>query len=405
MGAMERVDVLILGGGLIGQTLALALARQGTRSALVDPVDPAATLTTAFDGRVTAISSSSWRLFDAIGIGAEMFDRSCPIDRIEVRDGADGAPLDFDPGEQSDALGRMLENRVLRQTLWAHVSAEPLIACHMPARAADLDRSEHRATARLDTGTVIAAPLVVVAEGRHSTTREAAGIHAAAWDYGHRGIVCAIDHDLTHGNTAHQIFVPTGPVALLPMQPGTRSALVWSAPEKMVDGLMALGDRAFLAEVSKVTGGLLGQMAMAAPRMSYPLVFRHAARMTERRLVLAGDSAHGIHPIAGQGFNLGLRDVAALAEVLADGARLGLDLGDPQLLERYQRWRSLDVLAVSVACDSLVRLFAIPGRAARTVRRLGMGAVQRARPLKAFFQAEARGEAGSLPRLLTGEPV
>jgi 2-octaprenyl-6-methoxyphenol hydroxylase len=404
----ESSDVIILGGGLIGQTMALALARQGMTASVVDPVDPRGTLDAGFDGRVTAISSSSWRLFDAIGIGAEMLASSCPIDRIEVRDGADGAPLDFaggDAGDSRDALGRMLENRVLRQTLWAAVSVEPLIDVHTPARAVDLDRADHRVTARLDTGATLTAPLVLVAEGRHSTTRTAAGIRAAAWDYGHRGIVCALDHTVPHTNTAHQIFFPTGPVALLPMQPGTRSALVWSAPAAMAEGLMALGERAFLAEVTRASGGLLGGLSIAAPRMDYPLVFRHAARMTEKRLALVGDAAHGIHPIAGQGFNLGLRDVAAMAEALVDGARLGLDLGDAQLLARYQRWRSLDVLAVSAACDALVRLFGVPGGTARAVRRFGLATVQRAKPLKAFFQAEARGESGSLPRMLQGELV
>ncbi len=399
---MNARDAIILGGGLIGQTLALALARHGLRSAVIDPLDPATTLTTAFDGRVTAISSSSWRFFDALGIGLAMRETACPIDRIAVRDGADGAPLSFS-ADGGEPLGLMLENRVLRQTLWEAVQAEPLIERHIPAKAIALDRGPHRATATLDNGTKLSAPLILVAEGRHSTTRAEVGINAASWDYGHRGIVCALDHDVAHDNTAHQIFDPQGIVALLPMRPGTRSALVWSVPQARCDGLMALGERGFLAEVTKASGNLYGSLKFAAPRMSYPLHFRHAARMTQTRLALVGDAAHGIHPIAGQGFNLGLRDVAAMAEVLTDGARLGLDLGDTALLDRYQRWRSADVLAVSAACDSLVRLFGIPGNSARAIRRFGIGAIEQATPLKDFFMADARGESGSMPRMLLGE--
>ena len=215
----------------------------------------------------------------------------------------------------------------------------------------------------------------------------------------------ALDHVIPHNDTAHQIFYPGGPVALLPMNPGTRSALVWSLPDDQAKAFMKVGDLAFLAEVSRVTANILGDLSFAAPRALYPLHFRHTAKMTENRLALVGDAGHGIHPIAGQGFNLGLRDVAVMAEVLVDGARLGLDCGDAQLLARYQRWRAGDVMAVTVACDSLVRLFGLPGKTARAARRFGLGAVQSAKPLKDLFMAEARGESGNLPMMLQGELV
>ncbi len=402
---MTKHDVLILGGGLIGQTMALALDRHGLRSVVVDPVDPETTLTTDFDGRVTAISSSSWKLFDALGLGPLMRGQACPIARIEVRDGAAGAPLDFQSDDDDDALGLMLENRVLRRALWLLIQQAPHVTRRYGHQAVTLDRGPNGVTAQLDDGEVLSAPLVLVCEGRHSTTRAAAGIPVAAWDYASMSIVTAMDHSLPHGGTAHQIFYPGGPVALLPMNPGTRSALVWSLPEADAKAMAKLGERAFLAEVDRATGGLLGDMRLVAPRAVYPLQFRHTAKMTDHRLALVGDAGHGIHPIAGQGFNLGLRDVAALTEVLVEGARLGLDLGDAQLLARYQRWRSADVMAVTLACDTLVRLFGIKGRVARAVRRLGLGAVQRAKPLKDLFMSEARGESGALPVMLTGVTV
>lgn len=402
---MDSHDIIILGGGLIGQTMALALNAHGLKSVVIDPVDPAGTLTTEFDGRVTAISSSSWKLFDAIGIGPKMRAEARPIQRIEVRDGADGRPLDFEADDAANPLGLMMENRVLRRELWAMVQEAENVTRKFGVSAGSVERGDHRVTAILSDGTTVTAPLLLVCEGRYSSTREAAGINVAAWDYGSMSIVTALDHDVPHGDTAHQIFYPGGPVALLPMNPGTRSALVWSLPDDQARAMMKVGDRAFLAEVSRVTANILGDLSFAAPRALYPLHFRHTAKMTEHRLALVGDAGHGIHPIAGQGFNLGLRDVAVMAEVLVDGARLGLDLGDAQLLARYQRWRSGDVMAVTFACDSLVRLFGLPGKTARAARRFGLGAVQRATPLKDLFMAEARGESGNLPMMLQGELV
>lgn len=402
---MDSHDIIILGGGLIGQTTALALDQHGLTSVVIDPVDPATTLTTEFDGRVTAISSSSWKMFDALGLGPKMRAEACPIARIEVRDGAKGAPLDFQSNQDDDALGLMLENRVLRRELWAMLQDAKNVTQKFGTRAVALDRGPHRVVARLDDGSAVSAPLVLVCEGRHSSTRADVGIPVAAWDYASLSIVTAMDHSIPHKGTAHQIFYPGGPVALLPMNPGTRSALVWSLPEAEAKAMAKLGERAFLAEVDRATGGLLGEMKLVAPRAVYPLHFRHSAKMTDHRLALVGDAGHGIHPIAGQGFNLGLRDVAALTEVLVEGARLGLDLGDAQLLTRYQRWRSADVMAVTLACDTLVRLFGIKGRVARAVRRFGLGAVQRAKPLKDLFMSEARGESGALPVMLTGAKV
>ena len=254
-------------------------------------------------------------------------------------------------------------------------------------------------------GRTVHAGLLVGAEGRRSPTREAAGIRIAQWRYDHVAMIASITHEKPHENIAHEIFYPAGPFALLPMLPGNRCCMVWSVRGEDAAGYLGLPDRAYLAEIQKRMGGVLGEIALASPRSSYPLGFHHSAVITSNRLALVGDAAHGIHPIAGQGLNLGLRDVAALTEVLVEGARLGLDPGDAQLLARYERWRALDGLMVAASTDGFTRLFGLPGRPARAIRRLGMQAVERFSPLKRYFMAEARGESGQLPRLLRGMTV
>jgi 2-octaprenyl-6-methoxyphenol hydroxylase len=402
---MTRTDVIILGGGLVGMTLALALNAHGISSAIIDPLPSEAALAPNFDGRASAVASASWRMLDAIGVAETLKPYGCAIRRIEVRDGLQEGALDFTVPEGDEPLGTMMENRILRRTLREAVAAAEHVRLFIPDKAALVDRGDHQVAVTLASGETIIAPLLIAAEGRNSPTREAAQIKIATWKYDHAAIISAFDHSINHRNVAHEIFYPEGPFALLPLLPGTRSALVWTVKKADAAGVLALSERAFLAEVSKRTGGLLGEVAMAAPRSSYPLGFHHAATITSNRLALVGDAAHGIHPIAGQGLNLGFRDVAALTEVLVDGARLGLDLADPQLLARYQRWRSIDSLSVSVATDSLNRLFGLPGKSARSVRRFGLGAVQKIKPLKDFFMSEARGQNGTLPKLLHGEMV
>ena len=402
---MDSHDVIILGGGLVGLTLAIALEHHGLTAAVIDPMDPEKALAAGFDGRASAIASASWRMLETVGIAERLAPHGCAIHRIEVRDGLQKDALDFTTAEDDEPLGIMVENRVLRQVL-REVSLERVgLALHMPDRATAVERGEHGVTATLASGKVIKAPLLLACEGRNSPTRDAAGIRIAYWKYDHAAIISAFDHSIDHQNVAHEIFYPAGPFALLPLKPGTRSALVWTVKAADAPGVMALSERAFLAEVSKRTGGLLGEISLATPRSAYPLGFHHAATITAQRLALVGDAAHGIHPIAGQGLNLGFRDVAALVEVLVEGARLGLDLGDAQLLARYQRWRSVDSLAVSVATDTLTRLFGIPGKPASAIRRFGLGMVQKLPPLKAAFMAEARGTGGDLPRLLQGMEV
>ena len=403
---MNKQDVIIIGGGLIGLAQALALAAHGISSHVIDRADPAALQAEGFDGRTSAISSASMKMFEALGLGDTLAGHGCPIEQIWVSDGLKTGALDFVPSKEDGYLGQMFENRLLRQALFAAAKTQPLISLHMPVGIAKQERDEAGVRVTLDNGVALAGDLLIVAEGRKSATREAAGINIAQWSYDHEALVTVVNHARPHGNVAYEIFYPTGPFAVLPMIDDAdgrhRSAIVWSVGKADAPAYRKLSPRALAAEIEKAMGGMLGAIAMAAPVSGYPLGFHHAARITDTRLALIGDSAHGIHPIAGQGLNLGLRDVAALAEVLIDGARLGLDYGDAQLLARYQRWRSVDTLLVVVATDSLNRLFSIPGRTASAVRRFGLGAVQRFKPAKALFMAEARGEAGDLPKLLQG---
>ena len=406
---MERADVIILGGGLVGMTLALALDRHGLSSLVVDPANPETQLTPQYDGRATAVASSSWRMLEALGVGDRLEGRGCPIESIRVSDGLDPGGIDFAPEAGDDPLGIMFENRLLRAALRDCAKAADKVSLVMPARPGEVIRDEHGVRVALTDGRLLAAPLLVGAEGRNSPTRETANLPIARWQYEHVALVITVAHERWHENTAYEIFYPTGPFAILPMLQGEdgrwRSALVWSVPAADADAVLDLPDRALAAELDKRMGGFLGEISIAGPRASYKLGFHHAATITARRLALVGDAAHGIHPIAGQGLNLGMRDAAALAQVLVEGARLGLDLGDAQLLDRYQRWRSLDTFMVAAATDGLTRLYAIPGRTAAAVRRFGMGAVQRLGPLKDLFMAEARGESGDLPLLLRGLTV
>ena len=253
---------------------------------------------------------------------------------------------------------------------------------------------------------MLTASLMVGAEGRMSPTREEAGIAMAQWDYSHRALIAGLTHSKPHDNVAWEIFYPAGPFALLPLlddeQGRHRSALVWTVPEKDAAGVLAMPRAMFTAEAAERMHGVLGEIEVHGEISSWPLSFQHTVTITGQRLALVGDAAHGMHPIAGQGLNLGLRDVGALVDVLVEAGRLGLDPADPQMLKRYQDWRALDSLMVMSATDGLNRLFGIPGRVPSAIRRLGMGMIQRTPTLKRFFMDEARGVTGDLPELLKG---
>lgn len=405
--AMDRADVIIFGGGLAGLTLASALDSSGLSAIVVDPADPVGRSTRAFDGRTTAVSSSSMRMLETIGVTDHLPAPGCPIRTIQVADGLEPGGLAFGP-EDDEPLGVMHENRHLRAALQARAAAGRNLWLLWKSTPQEVDRGPHGVVVSLEDGRKLSAPILAAVDGRNSPTREAAGIPIARWKYDHMAVVSTLRHEKPHDNIAYEIFYPGGPFALLPMtndEKGHRSAIVWSVPSDDAAGWMSLSDEQFAAEAQATMGGFLGKIELAAPRSTYPLGFHHAARITDQRLALVGDAAHAIHPIAGQGLNLGLRDVAALAQVLVEGSRLGLDLGDKQLLDRYQRWRSLDALSVAFATDSLTRVYAIPGKTASAVRRFGMGMIDRLSPLKNRMMSEARGTSGELPLLLRGLPI
>ena len=404
---MDRADLIIFGGGLVGLALASALDSSGLSAILVDPADPSLRKDAAFDGRTSAVSSSSMRMLETVGVAEHLAVAGCPIWRIAVADGLKPGGLHFDP-EDGEPLGYMNENRHLRAALQARAEAGKNIWLLWKSQVVSVDRGAAGVVVALQDGRKLHAPLLVAADGRNSATREAAGINIARWKYDHQAIVSVLRHERPHEHVAYEIFYPTGPFALLPMNDdgsGHRSAIVWSVPDEDAAGWLSLSDDDFAAEAAAAMGGFLGKIEMLAPRSSYPLGFHHAAQITADRLALVGDASHAIHPIAGQGLNLGFRDVAALAEVLVEGARLGLDLGDQQLLNRYQRWRSLDALSVAFATDTLTRIYGVPGKTASSVRRFGMGLVERIFPLRNRLMSEARGTSGDLPLLLRGLPI
>lgn len=290
---MVRSDVLILGGGLVGSTLAVALARHGIRSIVVDPADPEVTLAAAFDGRASAVASASYRLLDAIGVGERLAGKGCEIRQIRVSDGLATGKLDFVPAPDDAALGTMYENRLLRTSLYEAAMAADGCDLRMKTHALRVTRDPDGVRATLSDGSEVAADLLIAAEGRRSPTREASGIRVARWSYDHAAIVGAFHHERAHENVAYEIFHPTGPFALLPLPDdadGHRSAIVWSVRADQGAGMMKLGNRAFLAEAEQRMGGFLGALSRPSPRASYPLGFHHAARITDTRLALVGDA-------------------------------------------------------------------------------------------------------------------
>jgi 2-octaprenyl-6-methoxyphenol hydroxylase len=404
-----HADVIIIGGGLIGSTLALALARHEVTSIVVDTQDLDVTVLPAFDGRASAIASASARMLKALGISDVLDTDGCAIRSIRVTDGTAPQFLHFEAGEGDDPLGIMLENRLLRVALLAAVRAAPEVTLVAPAMVASLIRDDHAATLTLADGRVFTAALAIAADGRKSKTREGAGIRMAGWSYPNAALVSMVAHSIPHESVACELFYPSGPMALLPMTDHSdgrpRSAIVWTVDAANAAGARKLGPKALAAEIAARVDGTLGDIEVIAPQAVWPLGYHHSASYTAERLVLIGDAAHGVHPIAGQGLNMGFRDVAALTQVLVEAVRTGQDIGMPNVIGRYSAWRRLDNMMVGGITDVLNRLFAVPGRLPSAVRRFGLAGVERIPPLKARFMAEARGETGKLPALLTGELV
>ncbi len=398
-----RVELLVVGGGLAGMALAAACAGAGIETALVDREDPARMAGAAFDGRTTALAYGAQRVLAAIGLWPAIAADAEPILEIRVADGASRLFVHYDHRRVgAHPLGFIVENRVLRRALIDHLATLPALRHLAPLAVRSVAYGAAYAEAELGDGRRIRAALVAAADGRTSPLREAAGIRALTWSYPQTGIVCTVHHEAPHRGVAIEHFLPAGPFAILPMT-GRRSSIVWTERADRAPALLALDDASFRAELARRFGDHWGALAVVGPRWSYPLSFLHAAHYGGPRLALVGEAAHVIHPIAGQGLNLGIRDVAALAEIIVDARRLGLDIGAGAVIERYESWRRADAVLLGAVTDGLNRLFSNALPPLRLIRDLGLAAVERTTPLKRLFMRHAMGLVGTLPRLARGE--
>lgn len=409
--ASISTDVLIAGGGLVGQTLALALDSAGVSVAVVDAAPPATALQQDFDGRAFAIAYANYRMWRALGLTKDLDPLVQPIEEILVTDGKPlkgPSPLhlhfDFAELGADEPLGYMVEARHLRAALDKAMRARPQITSIAPAAVTRFTRHPAYVEADLADGRSARASLLVGADGRNSFVRNKAGIKTIGRDYPTTAIVATVTHEKPHEGVAHEYFLPKGPFAILPLK-GNRANIVWGEPHAAAKTLLAMKDEDFLAELRLRFGSFLGAVSLEGPRFSYPLTMKIAERMIDARVALAGDSAHAIHPIAGQGLNLGLKDVAALAECVADTLALGLDAGDVTGLERYQRWRRFDNIAMAAGMDFFDRLFSNDIAPLRRARGIGLAIVNEIGPARRFFMRFAGGESRGMPKLLRGEAL
>ena len=403
-------DVAIAGGGFVGRTLALALAKlapQGFRIALVDAEPPDSG---SADARASALSAATKNLLSVLGLWERLDAEAQPILAIEITDSPLNAGLrphllGFDDEMREGEPGAyMIENSDLQRALATAVAGDSAIDIFAAESIADFNSDAFRIVAKLASGDRIEAPLLVGADGKRSRLRDHAGIKCVGWSYPQLGIVTTVAHSKPHEGRAVQHFLPAGPFAILPLK-GNCSSIVWAEEKLRGEAIMAAGEAGFLAELTARFGHRLGEIALAGPRQSFPLDFQVARSFVADRLVLVGDAAHVVHPLAGQGLNIGMRDVAALTETIVDATRLGLDIGAPIQLEHYQRWRRFDSAFSATIMDGLNRLFSNDSAPLRALRDLGLGLVDRAPVLKRFLVREAAGTTGTVPRLLKGESL
>lgn len=399
----SHTDCLIAGGGMVGLSMALALAREGLRITVVERAPYTLHLAPEFDGRVSAIALGSQRLLAHIGAWEGMAPYAEPIMDIRVSDGDSLTFLHYDHREVgTDPFGWIVENRHIRQALVDAVQEHKNIRVIAPAAVTGLRTCGEQAEVTLSDGSAITASLVIGADGKQSGLRALAGIRAFEASYKQTAIVCTIEHAKPHLGLAQERFLTAGPFAVLPMQ-ANRSSLVWTEPHDRADMYLGLPEEAFVEEIRERVGDYLGTIRTVGPRFSYPLSLLHAYHYTAPRVALIGDAAHAIHPIAGQGVNLGFRDVAVLAELVGKRARLGLDIGAESVLAHYARWRRFDNVAMLFVTDALNRLFSTALPPVRAARRFGLWAVGKVPPLKRQFMRHAMGLSGDLPELM--QPV
>jgi len=409
-------DILVVGGGLVGLTVALACGQAGFRVGVVDIAKPSEQLADSHDGRASAIATASFRMMRALGVADELVvgddTHAGPINQILVSDGQAGeapSPLNlfFDAAQIAETnagepLGYMVENRRMRHALHQQTKKQDNITWIAPARVSDIEANDTKTTITFDDGKTLSAVLLVAADGRNSFVRKMAGIGVTGWPCNQKAIVTTVEHELPHGGIAHELFLPAGPFAILPLT-GNRASIVWTETPRAADAAMALDDDAFAAELARRFGDFLGWVKPIAPRWCYPLSFQHAKTYVGDRLVLVGDAAHAIHPIAGQGFNMGLRDAAALAEILVQARSEGRDLGGEFTLAQFEDWRKFDNTVLTHACDVFNKLFSNNLGPLKHARRIGLSVVDKLPPVRQFFMKEASGQVGDLPPLLRGE--
>jgi 2-octaprenyl-6-methoxyphenol hydroxylase len=402
-----RCDVAIAGGGMVGLSLAAALAPLPLSVAVIEPVAPEADLQPSFDARTTALSAGSRRVLEGIGVWAGIAAAATPIRRIHVSErGAFGFARLTAEEQGIAALGYTIENRVLGRALRERCAGIAGLT-QVAARARELAPVEGGLRLVTDQGREIVARLVVAADGAQSAVRKALGIEATVSDYGQHAVIAHVDTERFHGYTAYERFTPQGPIAVLPIGEG-RSAVVWTLAPEAARRALELDDATFIAELQQAFGTRLGRFTRVGRRQAYPLALTRSDALTAPRAVILGNAAQGLHPVAGQGFNLGLRDLAALAELLAEECAAGGAAADPgaaALLERYAEWRRPDRDAVIRFTDSLVRGFGLPFASLRTLRATGLLAFDLLRPVKQEFARRTMGLAGRQPRLVRGLPL
>ena len=401
-------DIVIVGGGLNGPALALALAQTGRSVTIIDSQSRPVLEGAGFDGRSYALALASKRLLDAIGVWQAVADQSEAMLDIKVSDGRAGEGagpffLHFDHREiEEGPMGYMVEDRFLRRALLDAMDAEQNITQMFETRVVAQEVAPTGVSVTLADGRVLNAALLIGADGRSSGTAKRAGIGRTGWGYGQTALVACVQHEHPHMGIAHQFFMPPGPLAILPL-PGNRSSIVWSETDARAQEIQALDDAAYLDVLRPRFGDFLGEIGLEGKRFTYPLNLTLANAFIGTRLALIGDAAHGMHPIAGQGLNAGLRDVGALAEVISDAAQRGEDFASPQVLARYEQWRRFDTAALAVATDGFNKLFSNDNPILRAGRGLGMGLVNAFPRLRRGFIREAAGLTGDLPKLLKGQ--
>ncbi|MEL6241572.1 MAG: UbiH/UbiF/VisC/COQ6 family ubiquinone biosynthesis hydroxylase [Pseudomonadota bacterium] len=398
-------DILIVGGGLAGPTLALALARSGFSVTVIDALEEKIRRNAAFDGRSYAVALTSCRLLQGVGLWPALADDAQPILDIKVSDGRAGegpSPffMHFDHRDLgSDPMGHMIEDRHIRRALLDAMEAEPKVTHLSGETVTDHVPDTAGVAVTLANGQTLRGRVLIGADGRQSGTATRTGIKRTGWEYGQTALVCALKHEKPHNGIAHQFFMPAGPLAILPLK-GNRSAIVWSETAEQAAAVNAMDDADYLQVLMPRFGSFLGEISLAGKRYTYPLNLSLAHRLIADRTALIADAAHGVHPIAGQGLNAGMRDIAALADVFGDAKRLGEDIGSSAVLKRYEEWRRFDNAALAVATDSFNRLFSNDNALLRMGRDVGMGVINALPGIRRSFMREATGLNGDLPRLM-----